>query len=116
MTWFFGNGLTHAQEATNSDALFFGVSDGRGQLSSDRENSPYYQDKERGWFWYEDPAQPEEENLRENRPSPAPKSIPSKPKHKRQIHRQPNHYLRSGFGKIWSNIGTRLLTILRRKM
>ena len=79
MTWFFGNGLTHAQEATNSDALFFGVSDGRGQLSSDRENSPYYQDKERGWFWYEDPAQPEEENLRENQPSPAPKSIPSKP-------------------------------------
>jgi len=71
---FFGIGPTHAQEARNSDALFFGVSDERHEQSYNREYSPYYQDKERGWFWYEDPAVLEDEN----QPPPASKPIPSK--------------------------------------
>ncbi len=80
ITWFFGNVPSYAQEASVSDALFFSVSDGRGQLYSDRQNSPYYQDKERGWFWYEDPALLEEENLSVSQsPLPPPKPLPSKP-------------------------------------
>lgn len=80
ITWFLGNGLAYAQETTDSDALFFGVSDGRGQLSSDHENSPYYHDKERGWFWYEDPALLDEEKLSESQPPlPPSKPLSSKP-------------------------------------
>lgn len=34
--------------------MFYGVSDGREQSAFVPNNSPYYEDKERGWFWYED--------------------------------------------------------------
>lgn len=34
---------------------FFGVSDGREHLSAMPNSSLFYEDKERGWFWYEDP-------------------------------------------------------------
>lgn len=45
-------------------AVFFGVSDGR-DLAPSLTGSAFYSDKERGWFWYEDPLleeQTEEEN------------------------------------------------------
>ena len=51
-----------ANKATNEDgsSLFYGVSDGREQSASILNKSPFYEDKERGWFWYEAPAVDEE--------------------------------------------------------
>jgi conjugal transfer pilus assembly protein TraF len=48
--------------------LFYGVSDGREQSASVSNNSLYYEDKERGWFWYEDPVLDEE--IAETEPPP----------------------------------------------
>lgn len=63
-----------AQEAMSGGSLFYGVSDGREQAAS-VQNSPYYEDKERGWFWYEEPVL--DENLIESElttlsPEPSP--------------------------------------------
>jgi len=45
--------FAHASESEGSN--FFGVSDGREQISAIPNNAPFYDNKERGWFWYEDP-------------------------------------------------------------
>ncbi len=51
---------------------FYGVSDERMQTASYQAASPYYQQKERGWFWYEaPPAEPE--------PEEEPPQTPDKP-------------------------------------
>lgn len=50
-----GNSASNAQETKSDGAMFYGVSDGREQSAS-VQNSPYYEDKERGWFWYEEPV------------------------------------------------------------
>lgn len=50
---------------------FFGVSDGRVQLSG-RQNDSFYQDKERGWFWYEEPPIVEIDDPEPREPSPQP--------------------------------------------
>lgn len=47
--------MANEQEDAQSSS-FFGVSDGREQ-SENQVNGPlFYEGKERGWFWYEDPA------------------------------------------------------------
>ncbi|MCX7100910.1 MAG: conjugal transfer protein TraF, partial [Methylobacter sp.] len=50
-----GNSASNAQETKSDGAMFYGVSDGREQSAS-VQNSTYYEDKERGWFWYEEPV------------------------------------------------------------
>ena len=50
-----GNSASNAQETKSAGAMFYGVSDGREQSAS-VQNSTYYEDKERGWFWYEEPV------------------------------------------------------------
>jgi conjugal transfer pilus assembly protein TraF len=69
-------GLVNAGEANkeaNGDGspLFYGVSDGREQSASVLNKSPFYEDKERGWFWYEDPVF-DEEPAEEEATSPPP--------------------------------------------
>ena len=54
-----GNGVTIAQESISGGPVFYGISDGREQSASVL-NPLYYEDKERGWFWYENPALAEE--------------------------------------------------------
>jgi conjugal transfer pilus assembly protein TraF len=87
------HGIANAQETGSGGPLFYGVSDGRSQSASVPNNSPYYQDKERGWFWYEDPALDDEapiENptppghepppLQEKRPEPPQQAKPAESK------------------------------------
>jgi len=57
-----------------ADPAFYGVSDGRIQAGS-VGGAAYYEGKERGWFWYEDP--PEEDVPPEPMP---PVPVPAKPK------------------------------------
>ena len=57
-------------------AGFFGVSDGRGQLSVLHNDSPFYEDKERGWFWYEEP--PTEEFPEPEPIAPSKQAVPEK--------------------------------------
>ncbi len=64
---------TQASEPDGSN--FFGVSDGRDQNISSLTSAPFYEDKERGWFWYEEPM-PEEPV----EPEPEPEPIASSPK------------------------------------
>lgn len=51
----YGNGISNAQENKSDGTIFYGVTDGREQSAS-VPNSPYYEGKERGWFWYEEPV------------------------------------------------------------
>lgn len=55
---------------------FFGVSDGRAQLSAMPNSAPFYEDKERGWFWYEEP--PTEEFDDPEPITPFPQPLPEK--------------------------------------
>jgi conjugal transfer pilus assembly protein TraF len=63
-----GNGASNAQEAWSGGTVFYGVSDGREQSAS-VPNSPYYEGKERGWFWYEEPVL-DEDVVETESPSP----------------------------------------------
>jgi conjugal transfer pilus assembly protein TraF len=63
-----------AQEG-DSAGSFFSVSDGREPTASVLDGAPFYDDKERGWFWYEDPDS--EEDLTEIEPPPPP-PVPEK--------------------------------------
>jgi len=47
--------ITYALASESEGSNFFGVSDGREQISAIPNNAPFYENKERGWFWYEDP-------------------------------------------------------------
>lgn len=50
---------------------FFGVSDGRDAVVAHDPRSAFYQDKERGWFWYEpEPVEDLEPGLPEAMPTP----------------------------------------------
>lgn len=64
------------QSTAMAEPIFYGVSDGRLQKAS-LPTQEYYQGKERGWFWYEDP--PDEEELPLPQPAPAPQK-PEEPK------------------------------------
>ena len=71
-----GNGISNAQETKSDGSMFYGVSDGREQSAS-APNSPYYEDKERGWFWYEESVL--DEDVVETEPlSPEPSPIQEK--------------------------------------
>lgn len=59
--------LAHAGEGM--EQAFFGVSDGRENVPPQLQTSAFYQQKERGWFWYETPI--EEEHEIEWPPEPA---------------------------------------------
>lgn len=81
------SGLVNAGEA-NKEAngeglpLFYGVSDGREQSASVLNKSPFYEDKERGWFWYEDPVfdeEPAEEEATSLPPVQEKKTEPEQP-------------------------------------
>lgn len=54
-----GGHLPYALGSDRDGTGFFGVSDGREQLSAMPNSAPFYDDKERGWFWYEEES-PEE--------------------------------------------------------
>ena len=71
-----GNGVTIAQEAGSGRPVFYGISDGR-EPSASVTNAPYYDDKERGWFWYEEPVSAEE-MAETPAPPPDPPAIPEK--------------------------------------
>ena len=50
---------------------FFGVSDGRNAVMAHDPHSAFYQDKERGWFWYEpEPIEDPEPGLPDAMPTP----------------------------------------------
>jgi conjugal transfer pilus assembly protein TraF len=66
-----------AQEG-DSAGSFFSVSDGRESSASVLDGAPFYDDKERGWFWYEDPD-PEEDMTEIEPPAPPPPPAPEKP-------------------------------------
>jgi conjugal transfer pilus assembly protein TraF len=73
---------SHAVSAQENDnaGSFFSVSDGRESSASVSDGVPFYEDKERGWFWYEDPAL--EEDMAEVEPPvphPPPPPAPEKP-------------------------------------
>lgn len=62
-------------------SVFFGVTDEREQASVIPTNAPFYDDKERGWFWYEEDQMNIEEELtpvqdEEPRPKPEEKKEP----------------------------------------
>jgi conjugal transfer pilus assembly protein TraF len=63
------HGMANAQQTENGGPLFYGISDGRAQSASAPNDSSYYQDKERGWFWYEDPTWDGEEPIENPTPS-----------------------------------------------
>lgn len=52
--------ITYAHASESDGSNFFGVSDGREQISAIPNNAPFYENKERGWFWYEDPLTEED--------------------------------------------------------
>lgn len=64
-------GIASTQKETGKSS-FFGVSDGRGRSDPVTNNSAFYEEKERGWFWYEDPAMDEEPVENEVAPLPEP--------------------------------------------
>jgi conjugal transfer pilus assembly protein TraF len=81
-----GNDPAFAQEAEQDQAAFYGVSDGRWQPTFVSASSPYYEDKERGWFWYEEPVVEDQEVI-ESQNEPASPKAPAqekKPKPKPQ--------------------------------
>lgn len=55
--------LTYAHASETEGTSFFGVSDGREQIPAKPNNAPFYENKERGWFWYEDPLTEEVNDL-----------------------------------------------------
>lgn len=63
-----------AQEGNNTGS-FFSVSDGREPSVSVLDGAPFYDDKERGWFWYESPD-PEEDMAEIEPPLPPPPPAP----------------------------------------
>lgn len=65
-----------AQEG-DSAGSFFSVSDGREPSASVLDGAPFYDDKERGWFWYEDPDS-EEDMAEIELPAPPPPPAPEK--------------------------------------
>ncbi len=67
-------GLASSQEETGGSS-FFGVSDGRAQSAPLTHASSFYGDKERGWFFYEDPVLEEDEFIQNPAP-PAPEPPP----------------------------------------
>ena len=79
------HGIASAQE-NNGKSAFFGVSDGRDPAESVIHDSTFYGDKERGWFWYEEPISDDEpvEDVAPPPEPPPPKEIkaeqpPAKP-------------------------------------
>ena len=79
------HGIASAQE-NNGKSAFFGVSDGRDPAASVIHDSTFYGDKERGWFWYEEPISDDEpvEDVAPPPEPPPPKEIkaeqpPAKP-------------------------------------
>lgn len=71
-------GIAGAQD-NNGNPAFFGVSDGRDQSAPVTNDPSFYGDKERGWFWYEEPV-PEDEPVDEAPPPPEPPPPPKEAK------------------------------------
>ncbi|MBM4207335.1 MAG: hypothetical protein FJ190_04720 [Gammaproteobacteria bacterium] len=72
---FFVGPVTHTHASESEGSGFFGVSDGREQPSAKSPNAPFYENKERGWFWYEDPLTEEPNDVEQpikEPPPPAP--------------------------------------------
>jgi len=74
------------QSAFAESRPFFDVSDGRDNIGMYKENSPFYEEKERGWFWYEKVPEPEEvqeiEPEQISIPEPTPEKKPEEVKPK----------------------------------
>lgn len=66
-------GIASIQEETGKSS-FFGISDGRGRSDPVKNSSAFYEEKERGWFWYEEPVIDEEPV--ENEVAPPPAALP----------------------------------------
>jgi conjugal transfer pilus assembly protein TraF len=73
--------------AFGQGASFFGVSDGRGESSAHGSDSPFYRDKERGWFWYEEA--PEEMPASEPEPMALPEPVQEKRKEEPKPEKKP---------------------------
>lgn len=71
-----GGHFSHVLGNDRDGAGFFGVSDGREQISALPNSAPFYEDKERGWFWYEEP--PAEELIEPEPIAPSPQPVPEK--------------------------------------
>lgn len=75
--WMLAANVAYAEEVSQQNTeVFFGVSDGRMQPG--RFNNHFYEDKERGWFWYEDPMDDIDEDVIEQ-PLPEPPIAKEKP-------------------------------------
>jgi len=69
--WVMAANVACAQEVSQQNPdVFFGVSDGRAQPGG--FNNYFYEDKERGWFWYEDPVDDMDEEVIEQPPPELP--------------------------------------------
>jgi conjugal transfer pilus assembly protein TraF len=64
-------GAVSAQDETHVEPVLYGVDDG----SMPSMFTPYYEDKERGWFWYEEPPAKEDGSI-EKQAVPAPQKPP----------------------------------------
>lgn len=71
------HGIASANEETVGSS-FFGVSDGREQSAPVINDSSFYGDKERGWFFYEDPELDEEQINNPIPPAPKPPPVEEK--------------------------------------
>lgn len=80
--------VANENESGAGRSEFFSVSEGRGLAASPVNDAVYYEGKERGWFWYEDPEleeEPEEEIIppplpKEKKEEPLPPSKKTEPK------------------------------------
>ena len=70
--------ITHTHGSETEGSSFFGVSDGREQITAISPNAPFYENKERGWFWYEDPLTEEVNDVEQPIQEPPPLTRPEK--------------------------------------
>lgn len=75
---FLGGHITHTHGSESEGSSFFGVSDGREQSSAISPNALFYENKERGWFWYEDPLTEEPNDIEQPSQEPPPPTAPEK--------------------------------------